>query len=144
MVQAPATGGSNIPDPFGMQQQGVQATNNFAATFKSVFISTGTSGLGVRAFNTIASSVTTQVLPANTSRGSVVFSNPGTVDIFVAPATDANGATISPSTGSLGGTFRIFSNGGSLSLSGAVQTAWVAFSSSGTGNSFTTLESNTR
>lgn len=130
-------------DLLGTQQQGVQATNNFAQTIKGIFISSGSTNTGVRAFNSIGTG-TTQVLPANTSRGSIVFSNPGTVDIFVAPTLDATGATISPSTGSLGGTFRIFANGGTLTLAGAVQTAWVAFSSSGSGNSFTTLESNTR
>lgn len=131
-------------DLLGTQQQGVQATNNFATTFKSVFISSGTSGIGVRAFNTIASSFTTQVLPANTSRGSIVFSNPGTVIVYVAPTLDAAGAAISPSSAALGGTFSVAANGGTLSLAGAVQTAWVAFSTSGTGNPFTTLESNTR
>jgi hypothetical protein len=135
------TGNSDL---LGTQQQSVQATNNFASTVKSIFISSGSSGIGVHAFNTIASSVTTLVLSANSSRASVTFSNPGTVDIFVGPTLDANGATLSPSTGSLGGTFRIFSNGGTLTLTGAVQTSWVAFSSSGSGNSFTVLESNTR
>ena len=142
MVQG--TTGQGNSDLLGTQQQGVQATNNLSDTIKAIFISSGSSGIGTRAFNTIASSFTTQVLPANTSRASIVFSNPGTVDVFVAPTSDATGATISPSTGALGGTFRIFANGGTLSLAGAVQTVWVAFSSSGTGNSFTTLESNTR
>lgn len=141
MVQGTTVQGNS--DLLGTQQQGVQATNNLSGTLKSIFISSGSSGIGVRAFNSI-STTTTQVLPANTSRASIVFSNPGTVDVFVAPTLDATGATISPSTGALGGTFRIFANGGVLSLAGAVQTAWVAFSSSGSGNSFTTLESNTR
>jgi hypothetical protein len=129
-------------DLLGSNQQGVQATNNFASTFKSVFISSGSSGIGVHAFNSITTTATT-VLSANSSRGSITFSNPGGPDIFVWPTLDANGATITVSTGSLGGSFRIFGNGGTLTVAGAIQTAWQAISSSGTGN-LTVLESNTR
>jgi hypothetical protein len=129
-------------DLLGSQQQSVQATNNFANTVRSIFISSGSSGIGVHAFNNITTTATT-VLSANSSRGSITFSNPGGPDIFVWPTLDANGATITVSTGSLGGSFRIFGNGGTLTVTGAIQTAWQAISSSGTGN-LTVLESNTR
>ena len=102
------------------------------------------SGGRVYAFNNI-STTPAQVLGANPSRQNVTFHNPGTVDIFIAPAVVINSGsdvTLTPSTGALGGCFRIYANGGSLTLTGEVQKAWQAFAATGTTNALTAVESN--
>lgn len=86
-----------------------------------------------------------EVAPANPSRQQITFHNPGTVDIFVAPASSYNGTTfttLSPTTSALGGCFRVFANGGTLVISGECQQAWQAFSASSSGNPLTIMDSN--
>lgn len=88
-----------------------------------------------------------QVAPANPSRQSIIFHNPGDVDIFIAPATVLNSAgsavALVPSTAALGGCFRVFANGGSLTITGECATAWQAFSASGDTKPLTVMDSNT-
>ena len=88
------------------------------------------------------------VLPANTARQSIVFHNPGTIDIFICPTSgyaDVNAVSrtsFTPTTSALGGCFRVYGNGGSLTITGECQLAWQAFSASGSGNPLTVMESN--
>lgn len=103
------------------------------------------SGGKVYAFNTI--STTPQVvIAANPTRQRVTFHNPGDVDIFIAPSTVLNtsGAStaLSPTTSALGGCWRVFANGGSLTVDGECQGAWQAFSASGSGKPLTVMDSN--
>lgn len=104
------------------------------------------SGGKVYAFNTI-STAPQQVAPGNPSRQQITFHNPGDVDIFVAPGTVLNAAgsavVLVPTTAALGGCFRIFANGGSLTITGECQTAWQAFSASGATKPLTVMDSNT-
>lgn len=85
------------------------------------------------------------VAAANTQRTQIVFHNPGDVDVFVAPSIQLVGgtnATLTPSTAALGGCFRVFSNGGSLTIMGECQGAWQAFSASGNSKPLTVMDSN--
>lgn len=104
------------------------------------------SGGKIYAFNTI-STAPQQVAPANTGRTKIVFHNPGDVDIFIAPAvalssTTGSNVTLVPTTGALGGCWRVFSNGGSLEISGECSGAWQAFSASGSTKPLTVMDSN--
>ena len=102
------------------------------------------SGGKVYAFNNV-STTPAQVVAGNVSRTKLTFPNPGTVDIFIAPATvlvSGAATTLSPTTAALGGCFRVFANGGTLVIEGECQTAWQAFSASGTGNPLTVMDSN--
>lgn len=101
------------------------------------------SGGYVYAYNNI-STTPQQVLGQFPERVSITVHNPGTVDVFFAPVTIQNtGADVAltPSTAALGGCFRIFANGGTLSMSGECQKAWQAFSASGSGNPLTIMVS---
>ena len=99
------------------------------------------SGGKVWPFNTI-STTPIQVLAPSPSRAAITFHNPGTVDIFVAPTTQANGTALAPTTSALGGCFLVFANGGQLVISGECQTGWQAFSRSASANPLTVMESN--
>lgn len=85
------------------------------------------------------------VAPPNQFRTFITFHNPGTVDIFVAPQyvinTGAN-VPLTPTTSALGGCYRIYANGGSLTLTGECSGEWQAFSASASGNPFTVIDSN--
>ena len=86
-----------------------------------------------------------QILGINPQRVSITVHNPGTIDAFFAPATVQNtGSDVAlvPSTGALGGCYRIFANGGTLILTGECQKAWQAFSASASGNPLTVEVSN--
>lgn len=107
------------------------------------------SGGKVYAYNTITHTANTTVAPANPSRTSIRFHNPGTVDIFISPAvafTSAAGVTpasLTPTTAALGGTFRVFANGGTLDIAGECQGAWRALAASGGPvNSLTVMDTN--
>lgn len=107
------------------------------------------SGGKVYAYNTITNTANTTVAPANPSRTKVRFHNPGTVDIFISPlvaftsAAAATPTTLTPTTGALGGTSRVFANGGTLDISGECQGAWQALAASGGAvNSLTVIDSN--
>lgn len=104
------------------------------------------SGGKVYAFNTLSTTPQT-VAPANPSRQSITFHNPGDVDVFVAPATalslsTGSASALVPTTSALGGCWRIFANGGSLTITGECQTAWQGFSASSTGKPLTVSDSN--
>ena len=100
------------------------------------------SGGKVYAFNTISTTPMTLV-PANPNRQSITFHNPhASINMYVTQATDYNGTTIIPGTGTLGGCFVIFP-GNTLTLTGEVQKAWQGFSASGSNLPFTVLDSNT-
>lgn len=104
----------------------------------------GGSGAKLYAFNNL-STTPAQVVAANTARQSLTFHNPGTVDIFIAPVTVVNTGSqvaLTPSTVALGGCFRVYANGGSLTITGECQGAWQAFAASSTGNPLTIMESN--
>lgn len=100
------------------------------------------SGGKVWAFNNIGNAAPVQVLAGNPARQTITFHNPGAQDIFVFPQTDANGNAIAASNAALGGTFRIYANGGALIITGECQQAWSAFAASATNNPFTAMESN--
>lgn len=108
------------------------------------------SGGKVYAYNTITNTAPTTVAPANPQRRSIVFHNPGSVDIFIAPATAFTSATgvtptaLTPTTAALGGCWRVFGNGGSLTLTGECQGQWQALAvSGGAVNALTVMDSNT-
>lgn len=85
------------------------------------------------------------VAPINAARTEITFHNPGTVDVFIAPAfTQNTGSNVAlvPTTSALGGCFRIYANGGSLTLKGECQGAWQAFAASATSNPLTVVDSN--
>lgn len=103
------------------------------------------SGGKVYAYNALTTAPAV-VAPANTSRIKITFHNPGSIDVFVAPAKVLNAAgsavALVPTTAALGGCWRVFANGGTLEIAGECQGAWQAFSASGTGNSLTVMDSN--
>lgn len=108
-----------------------------------------TSGGKVYAFNNLGTAAQT-VAPANVSRVSITFDNPGSVDIIVFPVnvqalnsvtTIANQA-LSPTTSALGGGYRIYGNGGTRQITGECQGAWQALAVSGSNNPFTVTDSN--
>jgi hypothetical protein len=110
-----------------------------------------TSGGKIYAYNNLGTAPQI-VAQANQNRQSITFHNPGTVDVVVfpqyvqgvttAPTTPSNVA-LTPTTSALGGGFRIYANGGQLTISGECQGAWQALSVSGSSNPFTVMESNT-
>ena len=110
-----------------------------------------TSGGKIYAYNNLGTTAMV-VAQANQNRQSITFHNPGTVDVVVfpsyvqgvttAPTTPANVA-LSPTTSALGGGFRIYANGGQLTISGECQGAWQALAVSSSNNPFTVMESNT-
>ena len=86
------------------------------------------------------------VAPANQFRTKITFHNPGTVDIMIAPQyVLINGVNVAfnPTTSALGGCYRVYGNGGSLTLSGECQGQWQAFAISASGNPLTVIDSNT-
>lgn len=104
----------------------------------------GGSGQKIYAYNAL-NTTPAQVAAANPSRQSITFHNPGDVDIFIAPAfiqTSGSDVAFAPTTSATGGCFRVFANGGSLTISGECQKAWKAFTASGTGKPLTVMESN--
>jgi|SRR6185312_817484 len=85
------------------------------------------------------------VAPANSQRISITFHNPGAVDVFIAPQFVVNTGTnvpLSPTLSALGGCYRIYGNGGSLTLGGECQGQWQAFASTGSNNPLTVIDSN--
>lgn len=100
-----------------------------------------TSGGKVTPFNNISTSPI-QVAAGNPSRTKIVFHNPGSVDIIVAPTLQANGQALTITTTLLGGGYRVFANGGTVVIDGECQTPWQALSVTGVNNSFTVGDSN--
>ncbi len=104
----------------------------------------GGSGQKIYAYNSMTNTPI-QVAGANTSRQQITFHNPGAVDIFVAPVvvqTTGSDAALSPTTSALGGCFRVYANGGSLTITGECQKAWQAFAASAGTYPLTVMESN--
>ena len=101
------------------------------------------SGGLVYAFNSI-STTPQPILSPDPARVSVTFHNPGPVDIFIGPMMIQNSGTDSPlvpNVALLGGCFRVYANGGALTLTGEVQKQWQAFSASGVNNPLTVVMS---
>ena len=101
------------------------------------------SGGRVYAFNNL-NTTPQQIFAANPQRQSITVHNPGTIDVFVAPASvivNGSDTTLTPSTGSLGGCFRVYANGGTLVITGECQKPWQAFSASASNNPLTVMDS---
>lgn len=100
----------------------------------------------IYAYNAITNAGGQTVAPVNTSRTSITFFNPGTVDIYIGPVTvlDSNGSntTLVLSLVTKGGSIIVFANGGSLTITGECQGAWQAIAASGTTNPLTVMDSN--
>lgn len=82
-----------------------------------------------------------QVVGGNPQRITVVFHNPGVINVYVAPTITGTGAALVVGAGLLGGSFEVFP-GGLLTITGECQTAWQAFAASGTTAALTVMESN--
>lgn len=106
----------------------------------------GASGGKIYAYNAITNVANTPVAPANPQRNSITFHNPGANDILVSPTTVLNAAgaavALTPTTAALGGGFRVFANGGSLTVTGECQQAWQALAFAGVANPLTVMDSN--
>ncbi len=112
------------------------------------------SGGKVYGYNNIAEAALHVVAQANPSRQSITFHNPGTSDLFIAPAfvqnvlgtapTQPSNVALVPSNAALGGCWRVYGNGGVLVITGECQGAWQAFAVTGAGttNPLTVMESN--
>lgn len=106
----------------------------------------------VYGYNNVSNAAPATVAQANPQRTSIIFHNPGTQDIFIGPAnvqntlgtapTNPTNTAFVPTTALYGGCFRVFANGGSLTLTGECQGAWQALAASGTTNQLTVMESN--
>lgn len=84
-------------------------------------------------------------IPANPSRQKITFHNPGDTDVFVYQQYYINTGSnlqLAPTTGALGGTFRVFANGGTLVVDGECQMAWGIFAASGITACLTVMDSN--
>lgn len=84
------------------------------------------------------------IAPANTARQQILFHNPGTVDIYILPGKIVNSgsnANNTASPGALGGSFIIYQNGGTLTITGECQDQWFAFATGGTA-ALTVMDSN--
>ena len=104
------------------------------------------SGGKVYAFNTLNAVTPVAVAPANPSRQKITFHNPGTVDVIIFPQyVQTTGSNVAAGTtvAALGGGWRVYGNGGTLSLEGECQGAWYALAVSATGNPLTVMDSNT-
>ncbi len=105
------------------------------------------SGGKVYSYNNISESASITVAPANAFRTKLLFHNPGTSDIFVAPANVQNtgsNVALTPTNAALGGCFRVYGNGGTLVIEGECQGAYQAFAATGAGatNPLTVMDSN--
>lgn|SRR5262245_49002948 len=89
-----------------------------------------------------ALSTVAQVAPANPNRVQITFHSPGPEDVLVAPVTDAMGVAFTLNTTTYGGAFRVYGNGGTLTLQGECAIAWQALTASGNPTPFTVMDSN--
>lgn len=102
------------------------------------------SGGRTYAFNNLGTSPQ-QVVGANPQRQTITVHNPGTVDILFAPSVVlVNGSDVAliPSLAALGGCYRVYANGGTLTITGECQKPWQAFAASGSNNALTITDSN--
>ncbi len=112
----------------------------------------GANGGKIYGYNNITNASNTTVAPANPSRQKITFHNPGTQDIFISQTliqntvgtspTNPTDTAFAPTTSALGGTFRVFANGGQLEVTGECQKAWQALAASGTTNPLTVVDTN--
>ncbi len=114
------------------------------------------SGGKVYGYNNIAEAAARVVAPANPSRVKISFHNPGASDIFIAPSFVQNVLGTVPSQPSsvalvltnaaLGGSRRVYGNGGTLEITGECQGAWQALAVTGAGaiNPLTVMDSNSQ
>jgi len=112
------------------------------------------SGGKIYGYNNINETTATIVAKANPSRQSITFHNPNSFDVFVAPQyvqnilgtapTQPSNVALTPSNAALGGTFRVYGNGGALTITGECQGAWqaLAVTGAGVGVALTVMESN--
>ena len=112
------------------------------------------SGGKVYGYNNIAEAAPIVVAPANPSRAKITFHNPGASDIFIAPSfvqnvlgtspTNPSNVALALSNAALGGSRRVYGNGGTLEISGECQGAWQALAVTGAGatNPLTVMDSN--
>lgn len=105
------------------------------------------SGGKVYAYNNISAAGLVTVAAANPERKKVIFHNPGVSDIFIAPLfvqTNGQSVAFTPSNAALGGTWRVFANGGGLIIEGECQGGWQAFAITGGGttNPLTVMDTN--
>lgn len=112
------------------------------------------SGGKVYAYNNISEVAAIVVVQANPSRQKITFHNPGSNNIYIAPSFVQNVIGTAPSQPSnvalvltnalLGGARLVYSNGGTLEISGECQGAWqaLAITGAGTTNSLTVVDSN--
>lgn len=82
-----------------------------------------------------------QVLAADAQRQKVTFHNPGTVDLFVCQATDANGGALT--AGANPGSWRIYPGGLMTFTGNGVAGAWLGAAASGSGNPLSIATSQT-
>jgi hypothetical protein len=101
----------------------------------------GANGGKVTGFSTLGNVTPVVVAAANPQRVSITFHNPGTNDVLVYPTTNASGGTLAPTVASPGGAFRVFGNGGSLTVTGECQQQWAALNVTTTGQPLTVMES---
>lgn len=103
-----------------------------------------TSGGKTYAYNNLGTA-SQLAAPANPSRVKVTFHNPGTVDVFICPAFIQNtgsNVALAATTAALGGTFRVYANGGDRVIEGECQGQWNAFAASGASNPLTVIDTN--
>lgn len=112
------------------------------------------SGGKVYAYNNINETTARVVANANPSRRKITFHNPGASDLFIAPSfvqnvvgtapTQPSNVALTITNAALGGARRVFSNGGTLEVSGECQGAWqaLAVTAAGTTNPLTVEDSN--
>lgn len=96
----------------------------------------------ITAVNNIGTTVGS-IIGANPSRKQITFHNPGTVDVIVFPTIvlTATPSPFAPTLSALGGGFRIFANGGSLTVPGpSACQAWQALAAGGSNNPLTIME----
>lgn len=103
------------------------------------------SGGKIYAYNAITT-IQINAAPRNPSRQKITFHNPSSVDIFIFPEFVVNtgrNVNLDPSTVLLGGCFRVYGNGGTLSIEGECQGSWGVFAADSSGNaSLTVMDSN--
>lgn len=83
----------------------------------------------------------TQVLAANAQTQKVTFHNPGSVNLYVCQATDANGNALTP--GPNPGNWEIFPGATWIFSGNGAGGAWLAAAASGSGNPITVAASQT-
>ena len=106
----------------------------------------GANGGKTYAFNAVTNANNIPIAPANPSRQSITFINPGTVTVYVSMVAQLTQAGIqsalTPALATLGGSIPILPSAIFTITGGEIQLAWQAIAASGTTNPFTVLDSN--